>query len=151
MNNNRTSWDEYFMGIVELAAKRSTCLRRNVGAALVRDKQILATGYNGAPKKTMHCTDTTRGCVREYLKVPSGEKHEICRAVHAEQNVLIQAASTGVSIKGATLYTTTYPCSICAKMLINAEIKEVVYSGEYPDTMSENLFREAEIRVRKIK
>lgn len=151
MNNERISWDRYFMDIAILAAKRSTCIRRQVGAILTKNKQILSTGYNGSPKNITHCGDNPKGCVREHLNVPSGEKHELCMAVHAEQNAIIQAAHTGVSIKGATLYSATYPCSICAKMLINAGIKEIVYDGEYPDTMSEDLFREAEIMVRQIK
>ena len=145
----RPSWDEYFMNMAELACERSTCLRRQVGAVLVRNNQILATGYNGSPKGVGHCADSPTGCMREKLKIPSGERHELCMAVHAEQNAIIQAAYIGVSTKGATLYTTTYPCSICAKMIINAGISKVIYEGEYPDTTSKSLFGKAEIPVRK--
>ena len=145
--NNRLTWLEYFMSMANLAAQRSTCIRRQVGAVLVKNNHILATGYNGAPKGIKHCA--ADGCMRQILDVPSGERHELCKAVHAEQNAIIQAAYTGTSIKGSTLYTTTYPCSICTKMLINAGIKEVIYDGEYPDPTSEEYFREAEIPVRQ--
>ena len=147
MKNKRLTWLQYFMSMANLATQRSTCIRRQVGAVLVRDNHILATGYNGAPKGITHCVDT-EDCIRQLLDVPSGERHELCRAVHAEQNAIVQAACNGTSIKGATLYTTTYPCSICTKMLINAGIKEVIYDGEYPDPTSEEYFREAEIPVR---
>ncbi|WP_290902673.1 dCMP deaminase family protein, partial [Ferroglobus sp.] len=119
----RPSLDEYFMEIAKVVAKRSTCLRQNVGAVIVKDKRILSTGYNGAPMGLPHCLDI--GCLREELNVPSGERHELCRAVHAEQNAIIQAAVHGVSIKGATLYTTHQPCIMCAKMIINAGIVRV--------------------------
>ena len=121
----RPSWDEYFMEIAWLVSKRSTCLRRKVGAILVKDKRILATGYNGAPKGFKHCKEV--GCIRQKLNVPSGERHELCRGLHAEQNAIIQAAVFGVSIRGSTMYITTFPCSVCAKMIVNAEIKEVIY------------------------
>ncbi len=144
---NRLSLDEYFMEIAKVVKKRSTCLRRQVGAVLVKDKRIIATGYNGAPRGLEHCLDI--GCLREKLKVPSGERHELCRGLHAEQNCIIQAALHGVSTKGATLYCTHFPCSICAKMIINAEIKEVVYLEYYPDKMSLELFEKAGVILRK--
>ncbi len=146
--NIRPSWDEYFMRAVFLVCERSTCLRRRVGAVLVKDKQILATGYNGAPKDIPHCEST--GCLREELGVPSGQRHEICRGLHAEQNVILQAASFGVSTRGSTLYVTSTPCSICAKMIINAGIEEVVVESEYPDKMAIEFLKEAGVIVRKI-
>ncbi len=145
----RMSWDEYFMEMAKLASKRSTCLRRKTGAVLVKDNRVIATGYNGAPKGLPHCSEV--GCVREELKVPSGQRHELCRGLHAEQNAIIQAAVFGVSTKGATLYCTTFPCSICAKMIINAEIKEVVYDDEYEDELSRKMLLEAGVKVRKYK
>jgi len=145
----RMSWDEYFMEMAKLASKRSTCLRRKTGAVLVKDNRVIATGYNGAPKGLPHCSEV--GCVREELKVPSGQRHELCRGLHAEQNAIIQAAVFGVSTKGATLYCTTFPCSICAKMIINAEIKEVVYDDEYEDELSRRMLLEAGVKVRKYK
>jgi dCMP deaminase len=144
----RPSWDEYFLEMAELVAKRSTCLRRSVGAVLVRDKRILATGYNGAPSGLRHCIEI--GCMRQKLKVPSGERHELCRALHAEQNALIQASLHGISVKSATLYATTQPCVICAKMLINAGIKEIVISQGYPDKMAMDFLKESQIKIRKI-
>lgn len=145
---NRLSLDEYFMEIAKVVKKRSTCLRRQVGAVLVKDKRIIATGYNGAPSGLEHCLEI--GCLRAQLKVPSGERHELCRGLHAEQNCIIQAALHGVSTKGATLYCTHFPCSICAKMIINAQIKEIVYLNYYPDKMSLKLFEKAKITLRKI-
>lgn len=142
----RPSWDEYFLGIADLVSKRSTCLRRSVGAVLVRDKRILATGYNGAPSKIRHCSEV--GCIRKKLNVPSGQRHELCRGLHAEQNAFLQAALHGSSVKDASLYSTTQPCIICAKMIINAGIKEVVIKGDYPDIMSKDLLREAKVKVR---
>lgn len=147
--NHRPSWDEYFMGVAFLVCGRATCLRRKVGAVLIKDKQILATGYNGAPKGITHCEET--GCLRENLGVPSGQRHEICRGLHAEQNVILQAASFGVSTRGSTLYITNTPCSICAKMIINAGIEEVVIESEYPDKMAVDFLKEAGIKLRKIK
>jgi dCMP deaminase len=141
----RPDWDEYFMGIVELVAKRSTCLRRSVGAALVRDKRILATGYNGAPSGLHHCLDV--GCLRERLHVPSGERHELCRGLHAEQNAIIQAALHGVSVKGSTLYCTNQPCIICAKMIINAGITMAVVKDGYADKLAEEMLAEAGVTV----
>lgn len=136
----RPSWEEYFMEIAHLVAKRSTCLRRQVGAVLVKDKHLLATGYNGAPSGISHCLDI--GCLREELRIPSGERHELCRGLHAEQNAIIQAAKHGINIDGSTLYCTTAPCVICAKMLINAGIQRIVYRHGYPDDLSLRLLRE---------
>ncbi|MFY9402363.1 MAG: cytidine/deoxycytidylate deaminase family protein [Candidatus Omnitrophota bacterium] len=144
----RPSWDEYFIEMARLVAKRSTCLRRKVGAVLVKDKRILATGYNGAPRGLKHCIDI--GCMRQKLKVPSGERHELCRALHAEQNALIQASLHGISLKGSSLYATNQPCVICAKMLINAGIEEVIIAEGYPDKLAMDFLKEAKIRVRKI-
>jgi dCMP deaminase len=141
----RPAWDTYFMDITELVALRATCCRRAVGAIIVKDRRILSTGYNGAPKGVAHCLDI--GCLREELKIPSGEKHELCRGIHAEQNAIIQAALHGVSIKDATLYCTNLPCSICAKMIINAGIKRVYYQSGYADKMSVQLMDEAKIDV----
>jgi dCMP deaminase len=142
----RPSKDDYFMGIAQLVSTRSTCLRERVGAILVKDSHILSTGYNGAPKGLPHCDEV--GCRREQLKVPSGERHELCRGVHAEQNAIIQAAVFGVSIKGSALYTTHKPCSICTKMLINAEVEEIVYQGDYPDPLAEELIEQSGMRTR---
>ena len=143
----RPSWDTYFMDITSLVAKRSTCTRRGVGAILVKNRQILASGYNGSPTRVAHCSET--GCLREQLKVPSGERHELCRGIHAEQNAIIQAALHGVSIKGAVLYCTNLPCSICAKMIINAGITQIIYLSGYADTMSEEMLAEAGVDVIK--
>ncbi len=141
--DKRPSWQQYFMEMAYLAAKRSTCLRRAVGAALVRDNQLLATGYNGSPKGIAHCSEV--GCLRAQLNVPSGEKHELCRGVHAEQNAIIQAAINGSSTRGAELYCTHQPCSICARLIINAEIRTVYVAETYPDPLAEQLFSEAGI------
>lgn len=143
---NRPSWDEYFMQMAELTAKRSTCLRRNVGAIIVKDKHIIATGYNGAPKGLPHCEELG-GCLRQKLGVPSGERHELCRALHAEQNAIIQAATLGQSIEGATIYVTHQPCIICAKMIINAGISRIVVRSGYPDKMAADMAREANLRI----
>jgi dCMP deaminase len=143
---DRPSWDEYFMDIARLVASRSTCLRRQVGAVMVKSKHVLATGYNGTPSGITHCNET--GCLREQLKVPSGERHELCRGLHAEQNAIIQAARHGIDINGATLYCTHSPCIICSKMLINAGIKQIVYLHGYPDQMSLDMIGEAGIMSR---
>jgi dCMP deaminase len=143
--HQRPSWTQYFMDITELVAKRSTCTRRAVGAILVKDKRMLATGYNGAPKGVRHCSET--GCLREQLGVPSGERHELCRGVHAEQNAIVQAAHHGVSINGATLFCTNLPCSICAKMLINAGVQKIYYKSGYADAISEEMLSEAHVDV----
>ena len=144
--NKRPSWDEYFMEMAELTAKRSTCLRRNVGAVIVQDKHIIATGYNGAPRGLAHCADLG-GCLREQMGVPSGERHELCRALHAEQNAIIQAANLGHSIEGSAIYVTHQPCSICAKMIINAGIDRIVVKEGYPDEMAVQILEEAGKRI----
>jgi len=145
----RPSWDEYFLEVACLVAKRATCLRRSVGAVLVKDKRILATGYNGSPKGMAHCLDT--GCLRDKLKVPSGQRQELCRGLHAEQNVLIQSALYGISSENSTLYVTNQPCVICAKMIINAGIKEIVISDGYPDELAKKFLKEAKIKIRTVK
>lgn len=145
----RPDWDEYFLSIADLVSKRSTCLRRSVGALVVKDRRILATGYNGTPSGIKHCEET--GCLREKLKVPSGQRHELCRGLHAEQNVLLQAALHGTSLKDATLYCTNQPCIICAKMLINAGINEIVIKDGYPDKFAMEFFNAAGIPVRTFK
>ena len=141
----RPSWDQYFMNITLLVATRSSCLRRQVGALLVKDRNILATGYNGVPSGITHCEVT--GCLRERLKVPSGERHELCRGLHAEQNAIIQAAKHGTNINGATLYCTTMPCIICTKMIINAGITTVIYGEGYADELAREMITEAAIEV----
>jgi dCMP deaminase len=142
---NRPSWDQYFIDITRLVATRTTCLRRGVGAILVKDRNILATGYNGVPSGITHCGDT--GCLRDKMKVPSGERHELCRGLHAEQNAIIQAARHGTNIDGATLYCTTMPCIICTKMIINAGIRKVVYREGYSDDLAREMITEAGIEV----
>lgn len=142
----RASWNQYFMEIAEIVKTRSTCLRRQVGAVIVKDNRIITTGYNGAPSGTHHCTDVGT-CQRIELNVPSGERHELCRALHAEQNAIIQAANIGVSTEGATLYVTLQPCVICAKMSINAGIKKIVYKGAYPDPLSLDMLSEAGVEL----
>ncbi len=142
---NRPSWDEYFMEMAEVAEKRSTCTRRRVGAVIVKDNRIMATGYNGVPTGIMHCGE--RGCLREQLNVPSGQRHELCRGLHAEQNAIIQAAHLGQSIAGGTLYCTTQPCVICAKMIINAGIKRIVIKQGYPDELSLEMLNEAGLKI----
>lgn len=142
----RPSWDEYFMEMAALAAKRSTCMRRQVGAMIVKDKHIIATGYNGAPRGIMHCEERG-GCLREKMKVPSGERHELCMALHAEQNAIIQAATLGQSVEDATIYVTHQPCVICAKMIINAGIKRIVVREGYPDQLSIDILGEAGLRI----
>jgi len=136
------------MGITELVAKRSTCRRRSVGAIIVKDKRILTTGYNGAPSGIRHCLEV--GCLREQLNVASGERHELCRGIHAEQNAIIQAAFHGVSIKDAILYCTNLPCSICAKMIINAGLKKIYYRSGYADAISGDMLQEASIEIIKL-
>jgi len=153
----RPSWEEYFIQIAQLVATRSTCLRRKVGAILVKDKRILSTGYNGAPRKLAHCAEVgclrdklKVGCLRDKLKIPAGERQEICRGLHAEQNAIIQAALYGISIKGAVLYCTHQPCITCAKMLINAGIKKIIFQGKYPDSLARKILEEARIELVKI-
>ncbi len=147
MADTRPSWDEYFMDITRRVATRSTCLRRAVGAILVHDKRIIASGYNGGPSGLAHCLDI--GCLREKLGIPSGQQHELCRGIHAEQNAIIQAARYGVSIEGAVLYCTTQPCTQCTKMLINAGVTEIVYAEGYPDDLARELLDESGIIVRR--
>ncbi|HQO79148.1 MAG TPA: cytidine/deoxycytidylate deaminase family protein [Thermodesulfobacteriota bacterium] len=144
---SRPSWDQYFMEITNLVAKRSTCRRRHAGAILVKDKRILATGYNGAPPALPHCLDI--GCLREQSQIPSGERHELCRGLHAEQNIIIQAAYHGVCIKDSVLYCTTMPCSICLKMIISAGITKIVYGEGYPDALAERILKESTIIVER--
>jgi dCMP deaminase len=146
--DKRPSWDEYFMDIANIVAKRSTCTRRQVGALITKDKRILTTGYNGPPSGIRHCIDI--GCLREQLQVPSGERHELCRGLHAEQNAIIQASLHGVQIDGSTLYCTHQPCIICTKMLINAGIREVKFLNGYPDPLSTEFLEEAQITVTKL-
>jgi len=147
--DQRPSWDEYFLGIADLVSKRSTCLRRKVGAVIVKGRRILATGYNGTPTNIKHCIEV--GCLRDRLRIPSGQRHELCRGLHAEQNALLQAALYGIPLQDTILYCTNQPCIICAKMLINAGVKELVITDGYPDKMAADFFREAGIKVRKFK
>ena len=144
----RPTWDVYFMRITREVSQRSTCLRRKVGAVLVRDRRILATGYNGAPSGLEHCEKV--GCLRQLQNVPSGERHELCRGLHAEMNALIQAALFGISTANSTLYTTAQPCSLCAKMLINAGVKRIVMLDDYPDELSKQMLSEASITLESI-
>jgi dCMP deaminase len=144
----RPNWDEYFLEIAHVVAKRSTCERRQIGAVIVRDRRMLTTGYNGAPSGLMHCLET--GCLRNKLGIASGTRTEMCRALHSEMNAIIQAAQHGVSTKGATLYCTHQPCSVCARMLINAGIVRVVYNGDYPDDFSMELLREAGVELIRV-
>ena len=145
----RPAWDDYFMDIANLVARRSTCLRRAVGAVLVKEHRVLATGYNGAPAKIRHCAEV--GCLRESMNIESGQRHELCRGIHAEQNAIIQAAYHGVAIRGASLYCTNLPCAICTKMLINAGLTEICYQEGYADELSAALLEEAGIRLRQVK
>ncbi len=146
---SRPSWNEYFISIAEMVSARSTCLRRKVGAVLVKDKRIISTGYNGPPSGLKHCEEI--GCLREKLGVPSGERHELCRGLHAEQNAIIQAALHGVSTKGAILYCTHCPCSLCTKMLINAGITKVIYKEGYPDWLAKEIAKEAGLSMVQFK
>ena len=136
------------MNIAKLVAERSTCLRSHVGAIIVKERHILATGYNGAPRGVPHCDET--GCLREKLNVPSGERHELCRGIHAEQNAIIQAAAFGVSIAGGTIYSTHHPCIVCSKMIINARIERIVIEGDYPDPLAREMLKEAKVEVIRI-
>ncbi|MBW2063841.1 MAG: cytidine/deoxycytidylate deaminase family protein [Deltaproteobacteria bacterium] len=146
---SRPSWREYFMDITRMVAKRSTCLRRQVGAIIVKDKRILATGYNGAPSGLKHCQEV--GCLREDSSVPSGTRHELCRGLHAEQNAIIQAALHGITIKDAVLYCTNKPCVICSKMIINAGIKNIIYEDGYDDPLADRMLREAGLQIERFK
>ncbi len=145
MKLTRPDTDEYFLKIASVVAERATCRRHHVGAVAVRDKHILATGYNGAPSGLKDCLEL--GCLRDELNIPSGTRHEICRGIHAEQNVIIQASLHGVSLEGAAIYCTHTPCILCAKMLVNARIKRFVSFGRYNDDAFIDLFREAGVEV----
>lgn len=146
----RISWDQYFMEIAKTASKRASCFRgKKAGAVLVKEKQILATGYNGAPKGVKDCLELGH-CIRDEKGLPSGESLEYCRATHAEQNAIAQAASQGVATKGASLYTTNFPCILCTKVLINAGVKEIVFLEEERDELSKGILEEAGVKTRKI-
>jgi dCMP deaminase len=148
MRSKRPDWDTYFMMVAAVAATRSTCLRRQVGAVIARDMQIISTGYNGAPKGLPHCGEV--GCLRELLGVPSGERHEICRGSHAEINAIVQAASTGAPTSGATIYCTHEPCSFCTKAIINAGIRRIVFVRSYPDPLAVELRTQAALSVERL-
>lgn len=148
-DKDRPSWDRYFMEMARVAATRSTCLRRQVGAAIVKDKRLLTTGYNGAPQGIRHCSET--GCLRQAANIPSGERHELCRGTHAEQNAIVQAAFHGVEIEGATLYCTHQPCSVCTKMIINAGIRRIVFENGYPDQLAVDMLDEAGISYEQLR
>lgn len=141
----RPAWDEYFMAITAEVAERATCTRRKIGAVLVKDKRILATGYNGAPSGLPHCD--VAGCLREQRAIPSGTQHELCRGIHAEQNAVIQAARHGTAIDGSTVYCTHQPCVLCAKILINAGVQRIVYRESYPDALAAEMLDEAGVEV----
>jgi len=146
----RPTWDTYFLRIAQLVATRATCLRRTVGAVIVREKRILATGYNGAPNGVPHCFELPGGCLREAMHIPSGQRQELCRGLHAEQNAILQASAFGVSLKGSEIYVTHQPCVTCAKMLINAGITRVVFIGSYPDELALEMLREGNIKLERI-
>ena len=145
----RPTWDEYFMEVAHVVQKRSTCMRRQVGAVLVKDKRILATGYNGAPSGLPHCHEA--GCLRKQLNIPSGERQEICRGAHAEQNTIAQAALLGVSALNSEIYITAHPCSVCAKILINAGIRRIVYEKDYPDSLAIQLLAQSFLKIERFK
>jgi dCMP deaminase len=147
--DDRPDWTDYFMSIASVVASRSTCLRRQVGAVIVRGRHIVSTGYNGAPRGVRHCTVV--GCLREELGVPSGERHEICRGSHAEINAIVQAAATGSSTEGAELYCTHEPCSFCTKAIINAGIHRIVFASPYPDPLARTLREEAGVEVEQVR
>ncbi|PIS28319.1 cytidine deaminase [Candidatus Saganbacteria bacterium CG08_land_8_20_14_0_20_45_16] len=142
---SRPSWDEYFLKITADVSERATCVKRKVGAIIVKDNRILSTGYNGTPKGFKHCEEL--GCLRKEMGIPSGHRHELCRGLHAEQNAIIQAAVHGVKISGGTLYCNYQPCVICAKMMINAGLKKLVYTGGYPDELAKQMLDESQIQV----
>lgn len=149
MKVSRPTWNEYFASITKQVAMRSTCLRRKVGAIVVKDKRILTTGYNGAPMGVRNCLEIG-SCLRQQLEIPSGQRHEICRGLHAEQNAVLQAAYHGVSIRDSVIYTTTQPCVMCAKMIINSGIRKIYYFEEYPDPLALELLREARVKLIKL-
>jgi len=142
---SRPSWDEYFLKITADVSERATCVKRKVGAIIVKDNRILSTGYNGTPKGFKHCEEL--GCLRKEMGIPSGHRHELCRGLHAEQNAIIQAAVHGVKISGGTFYCNYQPCVICAKMMINAGLKKLVYTGGYPDELAKQMLDESQIQV----
>lgn len=144
----RPTWDNYFLELADLVASRSTCLRRQVGAVLVKEERIISTGYNGAPRGLHHCLDL--GCLREEQGIPSGHRYELCRGVHAEQNAIINAAYYGVSTRGGVIYCTNQPCIICARMIINAGIVKVVHRGDFDDTLALQFMQEAGIEVNEV-
>ena len=141
----RPDWQTYFMDLAQLVSSRSTCIRRQVGALIVKENRILSTGYNGTPTGIRHCID--RGCLRDELKIPSGQRHELCRGLHAEQNAIIQAAYHGVSIESGEIYCTNQPCIICAKMIINAGLKKIIIGDSYPDELAAEMLEEACLKV----
>ncbi len=147
--NSRPTIDEYFMEMAHLASSRSTCLRRKVGAVIVKNKRVLSTGYNGAPRGLPHCEEV--GCVREKQNIPTGERHELCRGVHAEQNAIIQAAVFGTSIEGGKIYTTNHPCVVCVKLLINSNITEIIYDDDYIDELAKEVLSQSKVKVRRYK
>lgn len=149
INDDRPSWDEYFIKLAALVAERSTCIRHHVGAIIVKGKRVLTTGYNGAARNVKDCLEL--GCLRDALKIPSGTRHEICRAIHAEQNAIIQAGLHGININEGTVYCTHTPCMICAKMMVNAGIKEIVSYHDYADLEAKKFLKEAKVKLRKIK
>lgn len=141
----RPAWDDYFMKITQDVSERATCVKRQVGAIIVKDNRILSTGYNGAPKGFDHCEKT--GCIRKEMGLPSGQRHELCRGLHAEQNAIIQAAVHGVQVEGSTLYCNYQPCAICVKMMINAGIKKLIFSGSYPDELAQQMLKTSKLKV----
>ncbi len=148
LDKQRPGWDEYFLELADLVASRSTCLRRQVGAVLVKNERIISTGYNGAPRGLGHCLEI--GCMREEMQIPSGHRYELCRGVHAEQNAIINAAIYGVSTEGTVLYCTIQPCIICARMIINAGIIKVVHRGNFDDQLAARFLEEAGIEITEI-
>lgn len=146
---SRSTADEYFMKVALVVSERATCRRHSVGSIIVKDRSILSTGYNGAPRGATECL--TVGCLRDELKIPSGERNEICRAVHAEQNAIIQAAKHGADTQGSSMYCTHSPCNVCAKMMANAGIKEVIVFEKYADQQCQTLFQELGIDLRYLK
>jgi dCMP deaminase len=149
LQQNRLTWNEYFMKLSWLVSERSTCLRHKIGAVITKDRRILTTGYNGAPTKTKDCFSL--GCLRNKLNIKSGQNHEICRAIHAEQNAILQCGYHGITIKNSILYCTHSPCILCAKMIANSGIKKVFIEIEYPDKNFESIFLEAKIKFYKLK
>ena len=145
MIDTRPSWNDYFLEVADLVATRSTCLRRQVGAVLVRDKRIISTGYNGAPRKLKHCSEV--GCIRSENDIPSGQRYELCRGVHAEQNAIINAAYYGISTQDTVMYCTHQPCIICARIMINAGVVKVVHRGDFQDDVALELMKEAGIEL----